>query len=77
MIGLKYELRVNNADRSEDTDSEPAPGYRHDRYRSVIKVSYLVVKIPLFTFEINQVLLIPISSKAYYNYFPLWGQKKK
>jgi len=31
MIGLKYELRVNNADKPDDTDSEPVPGYLHDR----------------------------------------------
>jgi hypothetical protein len=46
MIGLKYELRVYDADRSEDTESEPVPGYRHDRDRSVLRVSYLIVKTP-------------------------------
>lgn len=46
MIGLKYKLRVNNADRSEDTGFEPVPGYRHDRDLSARRVSYLIVKTP-------------------------------
>lgn len=61
MIGLKNELRVNNADWSEDTDSEPAPGYRHDCDRSALRISYLIVKTPpvhfsAITYTINTFL---------------------
>jgi len=52
MIGLRYELRDYNADRPEDTDSEPVPGCRHDRDRSVPRVSYLIVKTPVVHFWI-------------------------
>jgi len=74
MIGLRYELREDNADRSEDTDSEPAPGYRHDPERSVLRVSYLIAKTPdvhfwIFTDTINTSLKPRRGFGSFFNVF--------